>query len=741
MSSSRLIFRAAIWSAILVPIFVGATSAYAGDILRMKAGDIDLRAQSNRMSAQIGDGEHVYVVQYQSHITREDRLNLTTLGAQILRYLPDDALAFRADAKHARTIEGSSSAIRAVSIFDDSWKVSQSLTVPSVFSADSRATVHVRLFPMKSAKDEQQAIVRLRAIPGTELMQADGRSLTINASRAQVARIAHDIAVEWIQPNPKFETMHFDVSGTSDTNIANPTDDPGQAQSTPPTTPAPNGDYTDLSGYESGTRVMGFDAAWARGFTGKGQIAAMADTGLDSGDAKAIHADFDGRVYSGLIFGLFSKSWGDPMGHGTHVAGSVLGSGAQSKGALKGGAYEAQLVAESMWSEMLGGLAVPPKLSDLFGKAYDAGARIHTNSWGKAADFGAYDSFAQQTDEFMASHPDMLIVFAAGNAGVDDNKDGRIDENSIGSPGTAKNVLTVGASKNLVSKGGIQKMMKDLRDGTIHWGVEPIASSRLSENEHGLAAFSSRGPTADGRIKPEIVAPGTNILSTRSHDPKAEALWGAYNGDYVWSGGTSMSTPLTSGAITVVRQYLVEKRGFAQPSAALMKATMIHSATDLFPGQFGEVGKDKGQELLTRRPNSDEGYGLVNVAQATDLGNAVMVDERTGVATNETLSYPINVSGSVSGSVSGKAHLTATLVWTDAAGADGAAKSLVNDLDLVVVNLATKQETTLNDHVNNNEMIETDVTPGAYEVRVKGTNVPQGPVAGKQTFAVVVSVQ
>ncbi len=696
-----------------------ASVAQAGEVLRMKAGNVDLRVQAAQMEQAIGTADRTYVVQYQERISREDRLNLTTLGAQILRYLPDDALVIRANPTLARTIEGSSSAIRAVALFDDFWKLSPTLPAASVFSSTDKTVVHVRLFPFATAKAEQAAVAHIRTVSGIEIRESSGRSLVIEANASEISQLAREDAVEWIQPNPKFELFDFK------------TDDPSfGGQATPP--PGP-GDYTDLSGYESGTKVMGFDAAWARGFTGKGQIAAMADTGLDSGDPATIHTDFTNRINSGLIFGYFSKTWGDPMGHGTHVAGSILGSGAQSKGALKGGAFDATFIAESMWSPMLGGLAIPSKLSDLYTKAYDAGARIHSNSWGKAADFGAYDSFAQQLDEFMASHPDMLVIFAAGNSGVDDNKDGRIDENSIGSPGTAKNVLTVGASKNYVLKGGIQRAMKDLRDGTVHWGVEPIASSFLSENPQGLAAFSSRGPTADGRIKPEIVAPGTNILSTRSHDPKSEPLWGAYNDQYVWSGGTSMATPLTAGAATIVRQYLVEKRGFASPSSALMKATLMHSATDLFPGQFGEVGQAKGQEILTHRPNIDEGYGRVDVARATDLANAVMVDERSGVGTGETLAYPVKVTAN--------AKLTATLVYTDAAAAAGAAKSLVNDLDLSVVNLATGKEFTLNDHVNNSEMIEQTVEAGSYEVRVKGTNVPQGPAAGKQPFAVIVSVQ
>ena len=722
---------------VLAAAVLTTATAHAGDVLRMKAGDVDLRVVASRMSLpgknQNGTQDRVYVVQFQKAITRADRLNLTTLGARILRYLPDDALVVVANAKLARTIEASTSTIRALALYDASWKLSQNLSPASVFSAGQKQMVHVRLFPMKSVKLEQSAADRVSRLDGVELKDSNGRSLTAVATREAINSLANDEAVEWIQPNPQFETLDFRSGPDFRSRLsfrAGATEDPTGDMTTEPVGP---GDYTDLTGFESGTRVMGFETAWGRGFTGKGQIAAMADTGLDSGDAATIHTDFTSRILAGYPFGYFSKSWGDPMGHGTHVAGSVLGSGAQSKGALKGGAYEASMVAESMWSPMLGGLAVPSKLSDLFGKAYEAGARVHTNSWGKAGDFGGYDSFAQQTDEFMASHPDMLVIFAAGNSGVDANKDGRIDENSIGSPGTAKNVLTVGASQNLVSVGGIQKTMKELRNGTESWGVEPIASSKLSANKDGMAAFSSRGPTVDGRLKPEIVAPGTNILSTRSHDPKAELLWGAYNDQYVWSGGTSMATPLTAGAAVVVRQYLIEKRGFTNPSAALMKATLMHSAYDMFPGQFGEVGKAKGQELLTRRPNIDEGYGRVDVARATDLGSAVMVDERAGVATGEALAYPVKVTGT--------AKLTATLVYTDAAASAGASKALVNDLDLVVVNLKTGKELSANDHINNNELVEQTVEAGNYEVRVKGTNVPQGPAAGKQPFAVLVSVQ
>jgi len=122
---------------------------------------------------------------------------------------------------------------------------------------------------------------------------------------------------------------------------------------------------------------------------------------------------------------------------------------------------------------------------------------------------------------------------------VDANKDGHIDEGSVSSPGTAKNCLTVGASKNLVLKGGIQKAMKELKGGEDNWGVEPIASSHLSDTPNGMAAFSSIG-TQDGRLKPEIVAP-EQILFRPISSSGSFTTMGAYNDFYAFAGGTSMA--------------------------------------------------------------------------------------------------------------------------------------------------------------------------------------------------------
>jgi len=687
------------------------TSARAGDVLHLKVGDVQTAQLVQDLTGHGAKTRKLpanFVIQFKNHIRLEDRQNLTSLGARILRYIPDDALLIRATPQLAATILNSSTSIQAIIAFAPQWKLAADFSPLSVFSAEASSEVLIRLF----MNEDNQAALQAITNSGINVSDASGRSIVAIASRAQLEKIAEIPAVEWIQPNPNFQTMVMrDLAEQP--------------------TPAPaDGDYSDLSGFESGGKLLNMETAWSRGLTGLGQVASMADTGLDNGNTATVHQDFSARIPTGLIFGMYSKSWEDPMGHGTHVAGSIAGSGAASGGRLKGGAYQAQFVPESMWSPMLSNLSVPSKLSDLFSKGFAAGARVHSNSWGAAANGGDYDSFSQQVDEFSASNPDLLILFAAGNSGIDANKDGRVDPGSISSPGTAKNVLTVGASKNYITKGGYQMKLSEtrLKDS---WPVEPLASSRLSENPQGLAAFSSRGPTADGRLKPEIVAPGTNILSVRSQVTGAEPLWGPYNKDYVWSGGTSMATPIAAGAATLTRQYLVENRKIAQPSAALLKAVLMHTATDLFPGQFGAIGKEKGQELLTTRPNNDEGYGRVDLAKSTDLGQAILVDERIGLATGESHSYPVHVSA--------HAKLTATLVYTDAAAADSAKVALVNDLDLVVVD-PNGHQTTLNDHINNNEMIELNVDSGDYQVLVKGTNVPQGPVAGKQSYALVLSV-
>lgn len=538
-----------------------------------------------------------------------------------------------------------------------------------------------------------------------DVIFSKGQHIGLVAPRSAVNQLSQLEQVEWVEPYPEFKFQNFEISADALNSVSRKT-------------------INDLDGYESGTRIMKFQDAWARGFTGRGQLVGFADTGLDSGNIQSIHTDFQGQVAKGYAYGLLSFSWNDPMGHGTHVAGSISGNGNASSGVLKGGAFEAQLIAGGMWSQLLNNMIPPQDITVMFNDAYNDGARIHTNSWGSPRDPGAYDQFAQTVDEYMWAKPDMLLMFAAGNSGEDKNNDGRVDEDSIGSPATAKNVLSVGASENLESSGGIQRPIGQLKkqNGDPLFTAEPIASDTLSDDPNGIAAFSSRGPTNDRRMKPDVVAPGANILSVRSQVEGANELWGAMNQDYVWSGGTSMSTPLVAGGAAVVRQFLAFDLGISNPSAALVKGFLMHTATDLYPGQFGAGGKSTGQEMLATRPNPHQGFGRVDMDHATNFDGAIM----SGV---------VDMGGTATMDLGNWKGAKITMIYTDAPGAAGASKALVNNLDIQVFEGGTLIAEG-RDAINNFEYVEVSGLTGPLSIKVVVTNLPT-PMSGGLPFELI----
>lgn len=677
--------------------------AMAGVSLRLNVGAVD--------PTQISIGEEpqdnrIWVVQFKSAPDEASHRLLEGMKFEILGYLPDDALVVRGERTAKLRLE-SSPTVRAVVAYRPEWKMSPDLSPLSVFSDLNPELLLIQIFPGEDAVAVGREFSAMD--PRVWVIEAEGRYLKARAPASLRAPLARLQAVEHIALVPTFEPLWIDLE--------------------PAERLAPR---STLDGTESGTRAMGFAAAWAVGLTGRGQIASVADTGLDTGDVAGLGIDFRGAVSSGHHFGLFAKNWEDPMGHGTHVAGSVVGRGVASSGMVRGGAVESDLIPQSMWSPMLNNLSVPSRLGDMFGRAQAEGARVHSNSWGSPRNLGAYDAFAQQVDEWTFQNPDTLVIFAAGNSGVDKNRDGRIDPGSIGSPGTAKNTLTVGASENVTRTGGIQVPVSRLRTAAESWPAEPIFSSMLSDNVDGLAMFSSRGPTSDRRIKPDVVAPGTNVLSARSRHSTAQDLWGRQDENYVWSGGTSMSAPLVAAAAVLTRQALMERHSQSQPSSALVKAVLMHTAHDMYPGQYGAVGAARGQEILTPRPNSDQGYGRVDVGAIASLDTkTVMVDERTGLATGDEWGTEVQVTSA--------GQLVANLVYMDAPASANAAAALVNDLDLVLVDEAGV-EVRPSDRINNHEIIQRTLQPGRYRLVVRGYRVAQG-VAGKQPFALVYTVR
>ena len=670
-------------------------NASASQIVRLNAVTFDSQNSEILNLFEESESQKLWIVTFNQPITEKYKQELIAHRFEVLDYIPDQALLVRGDQKRPEL-----RAIEKWIPYQPSWKWSTYMRKPSITTNSEPRLVMIRVF---KASETYRLTQKIESLEKTLILHQSAPFVVIRSYDSDLFKISEFTEVAFLQDLPQFETLAIDLGR------------PERQTST-----------AHQTGFETGTQVINLDVIWSAGFKGSGQVVAMGDTGLDRGDINQIHPDFSKAVLKGQNFAPFGRSWEDSLGHGTHVAGSVVSRGTQSAGAFKGAAYEAQLVTQSLWSSMLNNLMVPTKLSELFSAAQKEGANIHTNSWGSAKNLGAYDAFARQVDEYAFNNSDFLILFAAGNGGVDRNRDGRIDADSIVSPATSKNALTVGASENFELSGGHQRRISKLKNAKENWGAEPIYGSKISDNPTGIAMFSSRGPTDDGRIKPDLVAPGTNILSTRSFDTKSGDLWGRYDDHYVWSGGASMSTPLVAGSAAIVREILQKKFKIQKPSAALVKGILMATSEDLFPGQYGSGGP--GQEHLTVRPNFDQGFGRVNGSKVLKLNPKWLIDNKSGLSTGEFQDFKIELKS--------EQNLNILVVWNDAPANENAAKTLVNDLTLEVTGPETYFVSI--DSLNNFRHFEKTSKPGIYKIRVFGRQVPMGK-SGKQPYSLIIT--
>jgi hypothetical protein len=414
------------------------------------------------------------------------------------------------------------------------------------------------------------------------------------------------------------------------------------------------------------------------GLTGKGQCITISDSGLDTGDERTLMEDFKGRI--GFLIPLQGCLGYDQLGHGTHVAGIALGNGALSGGWFKGVAYEARLNFIAFMDAL--NKIYLPEISALLAVYPESPSYIHSCSWGGRA-YSEYTFLCSEFDSYLWSNPSVLAVVAAGN-----ESSGR----SIYEPGGAKNALTVGASEN-------RRPYKD----------------PASDNPSQVAQISSKGPMTDGRIKPDLCAPGTYIVSTRSTMTSSTAK-GLYPGfeRYMFDTGTSMATPFVSGCAALVRQWLVERRGIPVPSAALMKAVLTGGANDMSRLPSGSA--------VGSAPNSHQGWGRV------DLGRTLYPDD-SSVMVVDRIAFSQGSSYSLKITVTNSSPISVQLVWIDYPCSAGAARSLVNNLDLVVSNEKTVWYGNGVEGGDGSNTVESvripsdDVEIGVYNVLVKGTYV------------------
>lgn len=378
------------------------------------------------------------------------------------------------------------------------------------------------------------------------------------------------------------------------------------------------------------------------GLDGSGVTIAIADSGIDDN-----HPDLAGRVKARVDYTAL-PDYRDTDGHGTHVAGIAGGSGTGLPGASdpNGFAYGQGIASEVSFVDVgvLGiieeavGLDEFPPFERASRFASRKGAIGWNASWGSGeGDRAGYtptartmDIITRDADWKKPGVQPFTLVFAAGNSG----------QNGPGAPTEAKNLIAVASS----------------------------LSHRAGDID-SISSFSSRGPTKDGRFGPTVAAPGERIVSTRStsgsvlcNTPPVEASPLAVF--YGVCSGTSMAAPQVTGSAALIAQWWKKRHDGAVPSAAMTKALLVNSATDMGAADI---------------PNVNEGWGRVNLRSLFDSkAKRHYVDQR--VKMNEVGdTYNLRIKA-----VDPSEPLKVSCAWSDAPASPNARPALVNDLDLRV---------------------------------------------------------
>ena len=412
----------------------------------------------------------------------------------------------------------------------------------------------------------------------------------------------------------------------------------------------------------------------------------------DGGLVETNHPDFNTRLKIG-------DSSTDINSHATHVAGTMAGSGDNSA-SLGGGVKQWRGVAPAAtivtykWDELS---------KDLKDAILTKKIQLSQNSWGYAVDewrgncdyYGDYTSVAKMYDEIVTGfHSSKIpVVFAAGNERND--ADCRMNASSpfenyetILVPATAKNVISVGA---------------------------------INSDDSTMTAFSSWGPVDDGRLKPDIVAPGCE--RNGEGVVKSTIPGSKYGGKC----GTSMAAPVVSGVVALILQNSAESLAI-EIVPSTIKAALINTAFDL-----GRPG-----------PDFEFGYGKVNAVEAVSVFDNKNNFLQQSVENGKFSEYEFVVSSSTE-------NIKLTLAWDDVPASVNTSKALVNNLDLEVVdpmgnvyqpyilNPNKKRENAKNgtDELNVVEQVFIEnPASGKWIVKISGTYVALGP----QAYSLVSSV-
>jgi Subtilase family/Secretion system C-terminal sorting domain len=383
----------------------------------------------------------------------------------------------------------------------------------------------------------------------------------------------------------------------------------------------------------------------------------------DNGIANPSHPEWGGRAIPGDNSTTYAS-------HANHTAGTLAAAGvnANAKG-MSSGAF----LTTFDWGMDQQEMAENGDWLKVSSHSYHSGGDYDTYSW-LTADF----------DEIAYLAPNYLICQAAANDGP--------GYHTIPSSNLGKNVLTVGAVNDIANYDG---------PGSV-----------------SIAGFSSRGPTADGRLKPDIVGNGVSLYSTLSTG-------------YTSMSGTSMSTPNVAGSLFLLVEHYQITHSYAPLLASTLKAVAIHTAD--------ECGGHDG-------PDYTFGWGLLNVRTAADLISDDVINEgriqQNTLEEGQLFSYEFEADGTV--------PIRATIVWTEVQSSTGADPVLINDLDMRVVRVDNDEYwepwvlnpespsaaafTGDNDLDNVEQVIVEGTTAGTYRVEI----INDGPLDGdEQAFSLI----
>jgi hypothetical protein len=670
----------------------------------------DLRQQrmADALKSGIAPTAGLFVVQFEGPIKEEWRAAIEQTGARIITYIPNNAYIVRADNKAAFGVwqlKNQHPFVQFVGDYEPGFKLQAGMGAARQLGGSEYVKVTVQFIdgPQSAMKIDELKRTAAQFISETRVLNYHNVSVMIPAS--QLTELASDENVfaigKYTRPVRMDEAQGQIVAGNLRGN-------------------SPSG-----PGYLAWLASKGFNSSQFRSF---------AVNMVDDAYSLAGHPDLPS---SRIAFQNNPTGQTGPLGgHGflnAHILGGFNSGTGPAFEDARGFNYG---LGVAPWAR-IGVTAIfgPGALDPVAWEsaAYARGARISSTSVGQVDGAGnpvpVYDSVSQLYDALVrdaqsgvAGLQQLSIVFAAGNFG---------GANTITTPNNAKNVITVGASENV------------RMTGTDGCGIGNI----LADNANDMASFSSRGPVnaagGDGRIKPDIVAPGTHIqagVPQSNYDgsslcpgnqffPPGQTL-------YSWNSGTSHSTPAVSGGAALVFQDFLNK-GLGAPTPAMIKAVLMNSATYM-------TGTGAGGNL----PSNSQGMGRMNLGLAFDGTTRVLVNQTQLL---NTTGQVYQVSGCISSSTR---PFRVTLAWTDAPGPTTGAPWVNNlDLEVTIGGITYRGNHFSGDHsvsggtadVRNN--VESVFLPagvsGSFTVRVRATNIAGDGVPGNgdttdQDFALVI---